>query len=556
MKVFKKLIAFVLMMTLVAEAWSFAGNAGTVEAAGNEELYKQMKIEEVSIRAAEGVDKNAIELADGQLEITVDVKVAVPEGWAVTLVEAEWYAVADEYYYDSAYASYEIAQQPEDSVYSIDYMLHKYMNPDTYYLTGVYVELTNKENEKNWCGLSTYCEDDVLASEEKPVEFESFVYAEADEDFYEFDGMNYTGTADYTIATAGGKDYQAPVVTDVKVLSTGVLDDTKPVELSVTFEDDVSGVKYIELYAEADDGEESFVFETTELEKYVGTQTITMKSDETYLPYRGDGKFSLYYVYIEDFAGNYVEYYVEDDEAVLVGYGEILNEDGTYDEVTYKLDNILYKVCNGHRYVEKVTKATTSKNGSVSKKCKYCDAVKEGSKTTIYRIDKVKLAATSYVYNGKVRKPSVTVYDSKGNKIDNSNYTVTYPSGRKNVGQYKVKIVFKNNYKGTVYKTFTIKPKGTSITGTTAGDNKFTVKWTKQATQTSGYQVRYSTSSDFKSYKTKTVSGKDSTKTTVKNLKSNKKYYIKVRTYKTVKVNGESKKIYSGWSKWKSVKTK
>ena len=42
----------------------------------------------------------------------------------------------------------------------------------------------------------------------------------------------------------------------------------------------------------------------------------------------------------------------------------------------------------------------------------------------------------------------------------------------------------------------------------------------------------------------------------VSKLKSKKKYYIRVRTYKTVKVNGKSKKIYSGWSKVKAVTTK
>jgi len=201
-------------------------------------------------------------------------------------------------------------------------------------------------------------------------------------------------------------------------------------------------------------------------------------------------------------------------------------------------------------------KATTTANGSNVKKCKYCDAVKEGSKVTISRIKNVKLSKTSYVYDGKVKKPEVSVYDAKGKEIDSKNYTVTYPSGCKNAGEYKVKIVFKNNYKGTVYKTYTIKPKGTGISSTTAGTKKFTVKWKKQATQTTGYQIRYSTGSSFKSYNSKIVSNKNTTSTTIKNLKAGKKYYVKVRTYKTVKVNGESKKIYSAWSDVKTVKTK
>ena len=42
------------------------------------------------------------------------------------------------------------------------------------------------------------------------------------------------------------------------------------------------------------------------------------------------------------------------------------------------------------------------------------------------------------------------------------------------------------------------------------------------------------------------------TKNKVKKLKAKKKYYVRIRTYKTV--NG--KKVYSSWSKVKSVKTK
>lgn len=42
------------------------------------------------------------------------------------------------------------------------------------------------------------------------------------------------------------------------------------------------------------------------------------------------------------------------------------------------------------------------------------------------------------------------------------------------------------------------------------------------------------------------------TKNKVKKLKAKKKYYVRVRTYKTVK----GKKVYSSWSKVKSIKTK
>ena len=61
----------------------------------------------------------------------------------------------------------------------------------------------------------------------------------------------------------------------------------------------------------------------------------------------------------------------------------------------------------------------------------------------------VSLSTTTYTYDGKVKKPKVTAKDKKGKKIAAKYYTVKYPSGRKNVGTYTVKVKFKGKYKGT-----------------------------------------------------------------------------------------------------------
>ena len=104
--------------------------------------------------------------------------------------------------------------------------------------------------------------------------------------------------------------------------------------------------------------------------------------------------------------------------------------------------------------------------------------------------------------------------------------------------------------------TITVKPKATSISSVSAGSKKFTVKWKKQATQTTGYQIQYSTNSKFSKAKTVTVGKNSTTSKAIKKLKGKKKYYVRVRTYKTVKINGKATKIYSSWSKAKSVTTK
>ena len=86
------------------------------------------------------------------------------------------------------------------------------------------------------------------------------------------------------------------------------------------------------------------------------------------------------------------------------------------------------------------------------------------------------------------------------------------------------------------------------VTKTASGKLKAT--WKKHSTQTTGFQIRYGTSSTFKTYKTVTVSGKSAVSKTVSKLKKGKKYYVKVRAYKTV--NGT--RYYGSWSAVKSVR--
>ena len=203
---------------------------------------------------------------------------------------------------------------------------------------------------------------------------------------------------------------------------------------------------------------------------------------------------------------------------------------------------------------EKVIKATTSKDGKVEKQCSVCGNA--FSSEVLPKASGIKIAATSYTYNGKVKTPSVTVKNSKGKTLAKTDYSIAYAKGRKNVGSYTVTITLKNNYSGTVKKTFKIVPKTTSISKLTAGKKKLTVKWKKQATQTTGYQLQYGTSSKFKGAKTATITKNKTVSKAISKLKAKKKYYVRIRTYKTVKVNGKSVKLYSAWSKAKSGLTK
>ena len=233
---------------------------------------------------------------------------------------------------------------------------------------------------------------------------------------------------------------------------------------------------------------------------------------------------------------------------------------GGYTEYICSLCNSHYRENEtsplGHKYKNYVTKATMSANGSIVNKCSVCGAKK--STATIYKVSSVALSTYSCYYTGTTRTPSVTVKDSKGKTLKNGmDYTVTYPSGRINVGRYAVKITLKGNYSGSKTLYYNIMPKGVSkITKVTAKSKGFTVSWATQKTQTTGYQIQYSTSSKFTNAKTITMPKNTYYAKSITGLTGNKKYYVRIRTYKVTKFGGKNYNIYSPWCAAKSVTTK
>lgn len=558
MKKMKQAMAVLLATALMAEPLIAAGTMNKVYAAETESnVYDQMKVTDMSVSSSTArFDKDAIAIGDDGVPMNVNVTVSVPDGWAVSEISVGWYAVGDDEYYDFITEKYNVAANPANGVFTMEHNLDKYITPDTYYLSDVSVSFVNENDASLYYELyGETTEYYKVASESEPVEFAWTAYTE--KDFFELDNTKYTGGADYTVKSSTGVDKNVPLISKVSV-AADVFGSDEPTQINVTASDIGSGIKVIELVAMTsdDEGYEVFLFEADGAENYTDSQTFTLVNEM--LDARSNGKYEIYYMYIEDYARNYMEYYADDDGKNLIGYEDRENEDGTTDEITHKLKIAKYSVCDGkHKYVNGVKRATTSEDGSHHKECKYCGVIKEGTEEKIYKIKKISLSTTSYTYNGEVKNPKVSVYDSKGNKLSSSDdYKITKPSGRKKVGEYKVKITFKGDYKGTEYKTFTIRPKKTSIKSLTAGSKQFKVKWNKQKTQTTGYQISYSTDSDFENAKTKLISNNDYSQSTIKDLKAKKKYYVKIRTYKTVKVDGKEKRIYSYWSDVKTVKTK
>ena len=207
-----------------------------------------------------------------------------------------------------------------------------------------------------------------------------------------------------------------------------------------------------------------------------------------------------------------------------------------------------------HQYQPVLEQATFQKDGVKMKECS-CGSIIE--QQTIYQIQKIELSGKPLVYNGKSREPGVKVIDRKGHTVGKQQYQVVYQDNV-DVGQGTVRIYFSGDYSGNKKENFIILPEETSLSKLKARKRGFSIKWKKQGRQTSGYQIQYSTSSKFARKSTKSILLK-SNKTTSKVIskqKAKKKYYVRIRTYKTVKINGKTTKLYSKWSKVKLVETK
>ncbi len=225
----------------------------------------------------------------------------------------------------------------------------------------------------------------------------------------------------------------------------------------------------------------------------------------------------------------------------------------------------------GHSYssVYTVDKAANYKEaGSKSKHCtrKGCTA-----KTSVVSIARLTLAKVS----GVKATPSTTsikftwnkvsgaekyevYYSTNGktwNKASSSKNSVTIKKLKK-VTTYKVKIkavAGANNGAFSSVLTTSTAPAKVTMTDLRSKKAKILTPVWKKVSGASGYEVQYSTSKNFteKTTKSKKFNSKI-TKYTFNKLKSKKKYYVRIRAYKTV----NKKPVYGAWSSVKSIKVK
>lgn len=178
---------------------------------------------------------------------------------------------------------------------------------------------------------------------------------------------------------------------------------------------------------------------------------------------------------------------------------------------------------------------------------------------TIYPVSSKITAQNMTLDQGTKKYPVITDAVTDGNiTLKSSNSKVVKVSGTNIIpvspGKATVTIIAEKgrNYKASKKTvTVTVRPltvSGLSLKSTLKG--QATVSWTS-AKSVSGYQIYYSQNSNMKG--AESVTAKSTAKSAIlENLASKKKYYIRIRTYKTV--NG--KKYYSSWSAVKSVTVK
>lgn len=160
-----------------------------------------------------------------------------------------------------------------------------------------------------------------------------------------------------------------------------------------------------------------------------------------------------------------VDWKVSDTSIVSLGYvGNVMNiealKEGECDiTVTAKngkkaVCHIVVKKAGDHKYDSTIEKASTSKDGKIIDKCSRCGDVKVAQ--IISHPTKVVLNNSNFVYDSKVKTPTVTVTSADGKTIDSANYDISYANDRKDAGTYDVKVTFKGNYTGSLTTKFTI----------------------------------------------------------------------------------------------------
>lgn len=424
-----------------------------------------------------------------------------------------------------------------------------------------------------------------IAAADGNAEASAFVLPEEELEYYELD----YDAGEWTAYELGTGEYVPSVIGAVEIVSA-----PESVDISDIISEDyipAAGAPYCEVVWKDENGTSYTAEEVGEELFYASDMVIAVRTEywmcDSYND-RTDWGVPVWFEIKEESPGYYYFYTQSNYEVVSGKYtylfcntyfedlGDMADVKAQMDgKVMAQLDIVLYDSTKGEtsssvtdkqpeeqpeepahthdKGEQHVTPASPGKEGCIKTVCSACGEVLETE--TITAPKTMTVSKTVYTYNGKLCKPQALIKDTKGVLIDSSNYKVTYANNKK-VGTATVIVSFEGKYTGTMKGTFTIRPKKTKITKLTSSAKKIVLNWKKISTQNSGYEIQYSTTKKFtkKTTKTLVINKRKITKSTITKPRAGKKYYVRVRTFKKVKQDGKTKKIYSAWSKVKAAK--
>ena len=375
------------------------------------------------------------------------------------------------------------------------YYLAWMQSMDDYYVDGAETHFTNGTGRllRINCPVDVYVYDSEnslvtsIVNEEPQENTDNSIISSIDENGQKI--IYLPKDEDYTIKTVAREDCKTTITIDEY---TGVSSDTSKIisykeiemkdgeELIATAtkfdgedtSDDIEyGTESGAIYTLKKSGEEispSINLSANEIDNY--TYTVITDCNEEQGEVIGGGVFTI---------GEFCQITATSNPGYIFD-GWYVDDNKISDEKTYRFavdENVLYVAkfikCehNEENELVNITPATLTENGNITYVCSECE---EEINEIIYYPEVIQLSEYAYTYDGTEKTPTVSVIDSNGNIVDESNYKVEYSDGRINAGDYTVKIVFEGNYSGVDTKTYTINRKEITPTIADIPDETYT----------------------------------------------------------------------------------
>ncbi len=187
-----------------------------------------------------------------------------------------------------------------------------------------------------------------------------------------------------------------------------------------------------------------------------------------------------------------------------------------------------------HTFETSLTPAQIRKDGVRISTCTVCG---EKGTQTIPGVEKITLSKTSYTCNGKIHTPAVTVTDRKGKVLrEGADYRLTYSKGRKNIGIYRVKVIFLGDYTGSKKLSYKIIPGKVTGLNAKAEKERVVLSW-KPVAGAKSYAIYYTTDKNQPYIK---IGSTTKPSAPIRNLQAGRTYYFRVRA--CAKVGGKAYK--------------